>query len=130
MKLAIKNKNGNVYIDKNLDRVDEEGNRLFPDEVLTQEPYNYTIIELDDKYADCEAVDFNQDLSFDIDKYNLRRQKMALEDTKNKIVSLIREKYSIDDEMAILRQRDTKPNEYQAYYNFVEECKRKVKEDL
>lgn len=128
MKLAIRNKNGRIYIDKNYDRLDEEGNRLFPDEVLTQEPYNYTIIELDDTYADCEAVDFNDDLTFNEEKYNARRQKMASEDTKNKIVSLIRERYSIDDEMAILRQRDTKPDEYQAYYNFVEECKRIAKD--
>lgn len=40
----------------------------------------------------------------------------------------IREKYSIDDELAILRQRDEKPDEYAAYYAYAEECKAKAKE--
>lgn len=47
-----------------------------------------------------------------------------------KVVSLIREKYSIDEELAIQRQRDTKPNEFQEYFNYCEECKAKAKEEL
>ena len=39
------------------------------------------------------------------------------------VVSLIREKYSVDDELAIQRQRDTKPEEFQEYFNYCEECK-------
>lgn len=39
----------------------------------------------------------------------------------------IRKVYSVNDELAILRQRDEKPEEFEAYYNFVEECKREVK---
>ena len=42
---------------------------------------------------------------------------------EEKVVSLIREKYSVDDELAIQRQRDTKPEEFQEYYNYCEECK-------
>jgi hypothetical protein len=45
------------------------------------------------------------------------------EQYKNRIVELIREKYSVDDELAILRQRDTKIDEFNAYNSFVEECK-------
>ena len=39
----------------------------------------------------------------------------------------IREKYTVSQEFAILRQRYEKPEEYQAYYNYCEECKAFVK---
>ena len=39
----------------------------------------------------------------------------------------IRERYSIDDELAILRQRDEKPEEFAEYYDFVESVKAEVK---
>ena len=35
----------------------------------------------------------------------------------------IRERYDLSNELAILRQRDEKPDEYQAYYAYCEECK-------
>ncbi len=46
---------------------------------------------------------------------------------ENKIVALIRKKYNVNQELAILRQRDTKPLEYQEYYDYVEQCKAEVK---
>ena len=42
---------------------------------------------------------------------------------QERVVSRIREKYSIDDELAILRQRDTKPEEFAEYNAFVEQIK-------
>ena len=48
----------------------------------------------------------------------------------NLVSRLIRERYSIDDEMAILRQRDTKPEEYEAYNAFCEECKAKARKEI
>lgn len=42
----------------------------------------------------------------------------------------IREKYSISQEFSILRQKDEKPEEYQQYYNYCEECKIYVKEHI
>ena len=48
----------------------------------------------------------------------------------NLVSRLIRERYSIDDEMAILRQRDTKPEEYKAYTAFCEECKAKARVEI
>ena len=39
----------------------------------------------------------------------------------------IREKYSLSQELAILRQRDEKPEEYAAYFAYCEECKAFVK---
>ena len=37
--------------------------------------------------------------------------------------ALIREKYTLSQEMARLRQRDSKPEEYAAYNEYCEECK-------
>lgn len=45
-----------------------------------------------------------------------------------KIVRLIRERYSVDDELAIHRQRDDHPEEWAEMNAYIEECKRKVKE--
>lgn len=42
----------------------------------------------------------------------------------------IRKRYSLSQELAILRQRDTKPEEFEAYNTFAEECKAEVKELL
>ena len=46
---------------------------------------------------------------------------------ENKIVALIRKKYNVNQELAILRQRDTKPEEFAEYNEYVEQCKSKVK---
>lgn len=42
---------------------------------------------------------------------------------EKKISALVREKYSIDDEMSVLRQRETKAAEFTAYFEYVESCK-------
>lgn len=52
----------------------------------------------------------------------------ALEETtpipyEERVVSRIRAIYSIDDELAILRQRDTKPDEFAEYNRVVEAIK-------
>lgn len=60
---------------------------------------------------------------FDIPKY-------TAEEYKAKVVELIRTKYSLDDELGIQRQRDTKPEEFDEFNSYVEECKIKAKELL
>lgn len=42
---------------------------------------------------------------------------------EQRVVNRIREVYSVDDELAILRQRDTKPEEFAEYNAFVEKIK-------
>ena len=42
---------------------------------------------------------------------------------KDFIIDNIRLRYSIDDEIAILRQKDEKIDEFKEYNNYVEECK-------
>ena len=48
---------------------------------------------------------------------------------EQRVVARVREKYSVDDELAILRQRDTKPDEFAAYNDFVERIKREEREE-
>ena len=47
---------------------------------------------------------------------------------EQRVVDRIRLKYSVDDELAILRQRDTKPDEFMAYHDFVEKIKAEERE--
>ena len=46
------------------------------------------------------------------------------------IIHRIRKQYSLNQELAILRQRDTKPKEFAQYNAYVEQCKAEVKKQL
>ena len=60
-----KEPNGSIYIDKNLrDEID-----------YTKSPYNFKIVEIGDVYNDCLGIDFNEDLTFSVDKYMVRKQR-------------------------------------------------------
>ena len=104
-------------------------------EIITETYDNYiengfTKVELDEQYKDCTYFDFNDDLTFSVEKYNVRKQKENEVGYENKIIDKIRQKYSINQELAILRQRDTKPLEYQEYFDYVEQCKAEVKSEV
>ena len=45
------------------------------------------------------------------------------------VVMKIRERYTVDDELAILRQRDVKQDEFAEYNNFCEQCKAEAREE-
>ena len=47
---------------------------------------------------------------------------------EQRIVARIRERYSVDDELAILRQRDSKPDEFAEYNEYVEQVKAEERE--
>ena len=49
---------------------------------------------------------------------------------EQRVQQSIRERYSFDDELAILRQRDTKPDEFAAYYEYAEQCKAQAKKQM
>jgi cupin superfamily acireductone dioxygenase involved in methionine salvage len=49
---------------------------------------------------------------------------------KKEVERLIALRYDIRDELAIQRQKDEKPEEYKEYYDYVEQCKREVKNAL
>lgn len=46
------------------------------------------------------------------------------------VESYIKEIYSIDQELAIQRQRDSKPEQFKKYFDFCEDCKIRAKEEL
>lgn len=48
-------------------------------------------------------------------------------DYNEEVNSMIRQRYSLSEELAILRQRDVKPEEFAAYNEYAEKCKSKVK---
>lgn len=49
---------------------------------------------------------------------------------EQRVQQSIRERYSVDDELAILRQRDSKPDEFAAYYEYAEQCKAQAKKQM
>lgn len=49
---------------------------------------------------------------------------------ETRIIQRIRKRYSLNQELAILRQRDTKPSEFEEYNAFVEACKAEVKREM
>lgn len=55
---------------------------------------------------------------------------IAVEEYGELVTRRIRRRYSVSDELAILRQRDTKPEAFAEYNTYVEECKRQAKEEL
>lgn len=49
---------------------------------------------------------------------------------ETEIIRKIRKRYTVNQELAILRQRDTKPEEFAEYNAFVEQCKAEVKDEM
>ena len=56
-------------------------------------------------------------------RYNQQRYE-------NLVESKIRARYTLSQELAILRQRDTKQDEYQEYFNYCEACKAEAKTEI
>lgn len=46
------------------------------------------------------------------------------------VVMAVRSRYNLDAELAILRQRDSKPEEFEEYNIFVEQAKTQIKKEL
>lgn len=49
---------------------------------------------------------------------------------ENSVESKIRAKYTLSQELAILRQKEAKAEEYQAYFEYCEECKAEAKTEI
>ena len=117
--------NGSIYFDKDFFK-------RYNDTELDK--YKYTKAYIPDNVTDIQSSDFNDNLTFNIDKYNARIEKeqeeRAIAEYENAIVSLIRVKYNLNQELAILRQRDAKPDEFAEYNAYVEQCKQDVKNNL
>lgn len=42
----------------------------------------------------------------------------------------VRERYTVSKELSAMRQKDEKPDEFAAYYAYVEECKKRAKSEV
>lgn len=62
---------------------------------------------------------------FSLSLYEKRKQRQY----ENRVEELIRERYTISQEFAILRQRDSKPEEFDVYNTFAENCKSIAKQE-
>lgn len=74
-------------------------------------------------------------------RYNAMNLKLARKNREAKpesweklyeaeIIRRIRKRYTINQELAILRQRDTKTEEFAEYDAYVEQCKAEVKAEM
>lgn len=73
--LIRKEPNGTIYLDKNNAKYYKALN-------MSEPPYNFTKIEIETKYCDCEHVDFDDDLKFNVEKYNERKKNNRLFDLR------------------------------------------------
>lgn len=48
----------------------------------------------------------------------------------DEVNNMIRQRYSLSEELSVLRQRDSKPDEFQAYNEYAEYCKTEVKNKM
>lgn len=78
---------------------------------------------------DVDIKDFGNGV-FSETLYTARKQ--AEKDRKYEMLveRYIRDRYSLNAELAILRQRNTKPDEFLVYHAYAEECKEKAKAKL
>lgn len=49
---------------------------------------------------------------------------------EERVTELVRRRYSVSAELAVQRQRDTKPEEFADYNGYAEECKQRAREEL
>lgn len=49
---------------------------------------------------------------------------------ESKVDRLIRERYTLSQELAILRQQESKSDEYKEYFDYCEECKARAKAEV
>lgn len=111
----------------------------FGDIEIEMPPYNYTVTELPDgiDYAAVEYGDFvikDGEYVFDRIKFE---ERIALNEAEKaellyriNVESKIRERYNVSDELALLRQRDIKRQEFDVYYEYVEKVKEKCKTEI
>ena len=98
-------------------------------EILISANNEIKVVEVDDKYKDCISTDFDG-FEFNVEKYNARKKQENTLTYEQLVISKIRQRYSIDQELAILRQRDAKPEEFAEYNSYVEQCKAEAKEEV
>lgn len=102
--------------------VTKQNNEIFS----TEEKYVH-IKNTDVYFKRAVAVGLSVEQCEEVDEVpNIRNE----EDYGNQVNDLIRCRYSLSEELAILRQKDEKPDEYREYFAFCEECKANAKLEM
>lgn len=70
-----------------------------------------------------EAWDEYEDIQVYVPYTEEELAKIKQEKYENRVVELIRQKYSLNQELAILRQRDVNYDEFEEYNTYAETCK-------
>lgn len=122
-KIEVILKNGGKIIE--VDGVYYEVVKEFPNGGMTVEE-----IEETPGVPKQEAYDEYEEIFVFVPYTEEELEKQNLDKYENRVVELLREKYSLNQELAILRQRDEKPEEYAAYNEYAEACKTKAKIEL
>lgn len=73
------------------------------------------------------AMTYNADDYKEVDEMPMTFDESAY---KAAVERLIRERYTVADELGILRQRDTKPEEFAEYNDFAEACKAQARAEI
>ena len=89
----------------------EEVKEILPTEGIEEKPAW-------DEYEDIQVY-----IPYTEEELNAKRIK----DYEKFVEDLIRVKYSVSNELAILRQKETKPDEFKEYYEYAEQCKAAAK---
>ena len=118
--------------------MDSEGHEIMVDE--TEEgAYPKTFLVESARFfynrETCEAVDFETVPEYNNNQYLVYENgslivKSNLQNYEQLVEKYIRAKYSVSQEFAILRQKETKPLEYSEYFEYCEECKAKAKREM
>lgn len=102
--------------------IKKENNEIFS----TEEKYVH-IKNTDVYFKRAVAVRLSVEQCEEVDEVPQTINTKAYED---KVDSLIRNRYSLSEELGILRQKDVKKAEYDAYFAYCERCKAEAKEWL
>lgn len=96
-------------------------------EIFSTEDKYVHVMNTDVYFKRAVAVHLSVEQCEEVDEIpNIRNE----EDYGNQVNDLIRRRYSLSEELGILRQKDEKPEEYRVYFAFCEECKAKAKLEL
>ena len=63
-------------------------------------------------------------------EYVVPESEQCIPTYEERVEQLIREKYSVNQELAIQRQRETKPEEFAEYFAYCEDCKSIAKNEI
>lgn len=96
-------------------------------EIFSTEGKYVHIIGTDNYFKRGLAIGLSVEQCEEVDEVpNIRNE----EDYGNQVNDLIRRRYSLSEELSLLRQRDSKQEEYQKYNTYCEECKKTVKDKI